>query len=278
MKTINFVTLTPSKCQKMLELHQDVVEKSGQHALNRIINDNWVAQLATHMTNGTFVADNGESIKVAASGRVLDGQHRLWASVNSGCSFKTALAEGYTEAEAEKVFITCDIGRSKKPGDFLAAGGMTYTGIVPAAARLIMSYNLHKSLTKKHMFTTPDIVGYARNNETRLIDTAAFVAKHRCHAPISVVGAWHYLMHEKNQEEAAKFVEDLSTGSGIGKGDPVHALRERLIQSKANKTHRINSSAVFALGLNMWNDRRKGITRQVIKSPQLDYSKLPKLA
>jgi hypothetical protein len=275
-KTIAFVTITPARATKMLEAHQNVVEASGLASLNRIVNDNTVAQYAKDMRDGKWIP-NGESIKVAKSGRIPDGQHRLWACVSAETPFKTALVEGIEEAEIEDVFITTDIGRAKNPGAFLAAGGMAYTNIIPAAARLIMCYNAHKSLTKKHMITTPDVVNFSRNHSERLTDSAAFVAKNTSYAPISVLGAWHYLMFEKNREDAAKFIEDLSTGAGLVKGDPVHALRERLIQSKGSRINRINSGAVFALGLNMWNDRRKGIKRQVIKSPQLDYSHLPKL-
>jgi hypothetical protein len=274
-KTVGFMAITPAKAQKWLEEHQDVVNESGLKSLNRIINDNWVTELATHMKNGTF-HENGETIKRAKSGRILDGQHRLWACVNAGVSFRCAVVEGFSDAEAEAAFITIDIGRAKKAGDFLAAEGGQYTNIVPPAARFVMSYNEHKSLTKKHMVSTPDIVQWVRGHE-RMIDSAAFVSKHKTYAPLSVCAAWHYLMFEKNQEEAAKFIEDLETGAGLTKGDPVHAMRERLIQSKGSRINRINSTAVFALGLNMWNDRRKGVKRQVIKSQQLDYSHLPKL-
>lgn len=275
-KTANFVTITPKQAAKMLETHQDVVEKSGLVALNRIINDNTVTQYANDMKNGAWVP-NGESIKTAKSGRILDGQHRLWACVQAGVPFKTLLVEGFEESEVDDVFVTTDIGRVKIPSAFLTASGVQYGGFVAPAARYILCYNRHKSMTKKHMVTTPEVVRFGKDHSDRLVDSAAFIVKYQGYAPGSILCAWHYLMFEKNQEEAAKFIVDLKDGAGLSKGDPVHAMRERLIQGKGSKTHRINAQTVFALGLNMWNDRRKGVVRQVIKAPQLDYAKLPKL-
>lgn len=275
-KTANFTLISPKMASKFLEAHQDVVEKSGLAALNRIINDNTVTQYATDMKNGAWVL-NGETIKIAKSGRILDGQHRLWACVNAETAFRTLLVEGFEEGEVQNAFVTTDIGRVKIPSAFLTAAGVQYGGFVAPAARYILSYTVHKSLTKKHMVTTPDVVRFGTDHQERLVDSAAFIAKYQGYAPGSTLCAWHYLMSEKNREEAAKFIVDLKDGSGLHKGDPVHAMRERLIQGKGSKTHRINPQAVFALGLNMWNDRRKNVTRQVIKSQQLDYAKLPKL-
>lgn len=275
-KTATFVTITPKMAEKMLERHQDVVEVAG-HVLNRIINDNQVTKYANDMKRGEWIPHNGETVKIAKSGRILDGQHRFWACVNSGVPFKTLMVEGYEENEVEDVFVTTDIGGGKQPSAFLTASGVQYGGFVAPAARYILSYNAYKSLTKKHMVTTPDVVRFGKDHSSRLVDSAAFIAKYQGYAPGSILCAWHYLMFEKNQEEAAQFIVDLKDGAGLTKGDPVHAMRERLIQGKGSKTHRINAGAVFALGLNMWNDRRKGVTRQVIKAPQLDYSKLPKL-
>jgi hypothetical protein len=276
-KVAGFTTITPRQAEKYIEAHEVIVRESGLAALNRIINDNQVTKYGDDMKRGAWVV-NGETIKIAKSGRVIDGQHRLWACVNSGAPFKTLVVEGFEENEVDDAFVTTDIGGAKIPSSFLTASGVQYAGFVAPAARYILCYNQHKSLTKKHMVTTPDIVRFGKDHSERLVDSATFISKYQGYVPGSIQCAWHYLMFEKNQEEAAKFIVDLKEGIGLHKGDPVHAMRERLIQGKGSRTHRINAQTVFALGLNMWNDRRKGISRQVIKSQQLDYSKLPKLA
>lgn len=272
-----FISITSAMSMKMLEAHQTVVDASGQTALNRIINDNTVTQYGTDMLKPGGWVENGESIKIAESGRILDGQHRLWASVQFSVSFKTLMVTGFKESEVDRVFVTTDIGRVKIPSAFLSARGVGYGGLVAPAARYILSYKGHGTLTKTHMITTPEVVDFGSTHAERLVDSASFVAKYQGYAPSSILTAWHYLMFEKNQEEAAKFIVDLKDGSGLIKGDPVHAMRERLIANKSNRTQKINAKSIFAMGLHMWNDRRKKVTRTVIKSQQLDYAKLPKL-
>src|SRR5882757_5791751 len=112
MAISKFVTITPKMAEDLLNAHQDVVDKSGFPALNRIINDNTVAQYANDMSKGNWVA-NGETIKVAENGRIPDGQHRLWACINSGANFDTLLVSGFKESEIDRVFVTTDIGRVK---------------------------------------------------------------------------------------------------------------------------------------------------------------------
>jgi hypothetical protein len=274
--TPKFVSITPTQAVKLLEAHQAVVEASGLSSLNRIINDNTVTQYGNDMANHKWV-ENGESIKIAKSGRILDGQHRLWACVNATATFKTLLVTGFEDNEVESVFVTTDIGRVKIPSAFLSASGVGYGGMVAPAIRYILGYKQHATLNKQHMFTTPQVVEYGRAHTERLVDSAAFVAKYQGYAPTSILTAWHYLFFEKNQEEAAQFIIDLKDGSGLNKGDPVHAMRERLIQNKGNRATKMSAKSIFAMGLHMWNDRRKNVTRTVIKQPQLEYGKLPKL-
>lgn len=270
-----FMTVTPKIAERWLEEHEDVVRESGLTSLNRIINDNVVTQYGTDMKSGRWI-ENGESVKRAKNGRLVDGQHRLWACVQSGSPFRTLVVEGFSEAETQDVFQTTDIGRVKIPSAFLSASGVQYSGFVAPAIRYIIAAKQHGTLTKVHMITTPEVVDFGRDNSERLVDSAAFIAKYQGYAPGSILTAWHYLMFEKNQEQAAKFIIDLKDGIGLQKGDPVHALRERLIQNKGSKT-KLVAKSTFVLGLHMWNDRRKNVSRTVIKAPQLDYKTVPKI-
>lgn len=273
--SVEWVTITPADATRLMEQHEDAVRQSGLNSLNRIINDNTVTQYGRDMAEGKWIP-NGESVKRCDNGRIVDGQHRLWACIQSQAPFKTAFVNNIPAKDADKVFVTTDIGRVKIPSAFLSASGVGYGGIVAPAARLIMAYKNHKTLTKTHMITTPEIVEFGKKHE-HLADSAAFVAKYQGYAPVSTLCAWHFLMSEKSAEDAAKFIIDLKQGTGLSKGDALYAMRERLIQNKQSRTQKLNSKSVFALGLNIWNDRRRGMKRQVIKNPHWDYNELPKL-
>lgn len=272
---ISMRTITPAMAAKFMEEHEAVVRSCGLESMNRIINDNTVTQYGRDMSQGKW-EPNGETVKRSARGRIVDGQHRLWACIQSDTPFETGFMDNIAVKDEDRYFVTTDIGRTKTPSAFISASGIGYGGIAAPAARLIMAYKTHKTLTKTHMITTPEVVEFTKKH-SHLVDSAAFVAKYQGYAPTSTLCAWHYLMSEKSPEDAAKFIIDLKQGTGLSKGDALYAMRERLIQNKHSKTQKLNSKSVFALGLNIWNDRRRGMKRQVIKAPHWDYNVLPKL-
>lgn len=62
---------------------------------------------------------NGEAIKFSNTGRLLDGQHRLLACVESGCSVRTLVIRGLPEDTQE----TMDAGKSRTMANVLELKG-----------------------------------------------------------------------------------------------------------------------------------------------------------
>src|SRR5690242_8106902 len=114
--TATKVKITPKLATEILDKHEKLVQSRGLETLNRTINDSLVQKYATDMRNGKWEL-NGETIKIAETGRVLDGQHRLWAASNHEVSFESLIVSGLDEES----FYTIDIGRSRKPSDFLTS-------------------------------------------------------------------------------------------------------------------------------------------------------------
>ena len=75
MKKIITKTLdiTPDMAAQMLE----------RNTMNRNISQLNVTRYANDMASGAW-EQNGETIKIAEDGTILDGQHRLWAIIESG--------------------------------------------------------------------------------------------------------------------------------------------------------------------------------------------------
>lgn len=265
------VKVSPKMAAQMIEAHEKLAQARGGEELNRNINDNLVNKYAADMLAGKWHL-NGETVKVADSSRILDGQHRLWAAVNHDVSFETMMVTGLDEQS----FYTIDIGRSRRPSDFLTVDGVTYGPIVAASARLIIGYR-KKDLKNMHMQNTPDIVEFAKNNP-RISGSAALVHNMNRIVATSCACAWHFLFSEQSQEGADKFIGDLRDGVGLSKGDPVLVLRERLIKNKASKA-KLTSRDIFILGLRAWNDRRAGKQRKVVRVVEESVSTaLPKIA
>lgn len=120
----NVVTITPSVAESYLKMNIGNRPKKSMH----------VDFLAKEMREGRWMF-NGDAIRIADDGRVLDGQHRLQAIVDSGTEQKTVLVTGL---EAD-VFPTIDTGRPRSAGDALAISGHGNVNAIAAVCRLIVS-------------------------------------------------------------------------------------------------------------------------------------------
>lgn len=105
---------------------------------NRPVSRQHVTRLAQSMARGDWDL-NGATIRFASTGRLLDGQHRLMACVESGCTFETLVVYGL----AEESFATIDqANRSRKIADVLSieAGA----SMKNAAAALAVLYQVRE--------------------------------------------------------------------------------------------------------------------------------------
>src|SRR5690606_8318649 len=142
---------------------------------NRHISQRTVEKYAAAMKAGQWVL-NGESIKFDKDAKLIDGQHRLWACIESDVPFKTMVVyDAPTDA-----FMTIDSGRTRNAGDALAIAGFSEANEkrTAATARWCIIY-MRQLKTGNAGFneavTTPEIVEYVDQNP-RLIDFVKMVS------------------------------------------------------------------------------------------------------
>src|ERR1700750_3512325 len=97
------------------DMAQEILAANGH---NRNMRSPRVAQLAEVMRRGEWIL-NGETIKVATDGTLLDGQHRLQAVVDSGATIETLVMRGMSLETQD----TVDTGRRRRLADILAIEG-----------------------------------------------------------------------------------------------------------------------------------------------------------
>jgi len=114
--------ITPELAKEILEL--------GNHG-NRPLKKAHIKMLTTSLKNNEWML-NGESITLSESGRLLDGQHRLTACINSGKSFKTIVIKGI---EDEAAFGTIDIGKPRSVTDLMDLQGLPKAPLFSAIAK-----------------------------------------------------------------------------------------------------------------------------------------------
>lgn len=102
------ITITPDMAKRMLE---------HNYTDNRNIRKAYVNQLAAVMRNGRYISENGQTIVLGEDDGILyDGQHRLMAIVESGCT-QVMLVVWITNGK--DAYKTINNGTKRNAADFI---------------------------------------------------------------------------------------------------------------------------------------------------------------
>lgn len=234
---------------------------------NRKLKDAHVAELVKPMREGKFYT-TGDGISKDTQGRVINGQHRLWAIVESGQPQYMVVAHNVPD-EAFKIM---DEHAKRRFGDVLWAAGDTHAPDTKAAVTKLL-YQVITAIDKKvgikaASYTKPnnDDLGtyYETLNERHDISEIVRRAprlynKGRGLTP-SAAGASYYLGYSLyNEEFTNAFFEKLATGLGFNDGDPEYALSQKVprIHQEYEKSS-LKSLALTAYTLKALKAARRG--------------------
>lgn len=123
---------------------------------NRRINPRAVKAIAADMKDGRFVSQNGQTIIVTKSGKLIDGQHRLSAIRESGVSFTFLVA--IVDDEEERVFCSIDCGKPRTLRQFIKGTNRTNVSAIARVAYAIEYGDASLYMT---------LGGYIDSNSTR---------------------------------------------------------------------------------------------------------------
>lgn len=246
---VEMTTITPADAERMLQLNKG----------NRPVNTSHVAVLAREMKLGRWKV-NGDTICMNGT-RLIDGQHRLMAVVESGCTIQTLLVEGVDS----DVFNTKDVGRRRSAGDTLAVLGEVETRKL-ASALIVVDRYMTGRMMQRVRYTNTEVVDLlakypgVRESIGKTRETKRLV-------PNSVLTACHYLFAQRDADAASQFVVDLIGGHNLTEGDPVYVLRERLMKNALAKA-KLQSCYIMALIVKAWNHRRDDNTIRYLRFRQ----------
>lgn len=238
-------TVTPTDAARWLEAN----------TRNRTIRPFVVAAYARDMAAGRWQF-NGEAIKFAADGTLLDGQHRLHAVVKSGATITVLIVNGLPP-ETQDVM---DSGAKRQAADALRLAGMKNPTLVAATARLAL--NIERSNGKRNTasgsFTNPEILTYIEEHPG-LIDAGIAAAHYRdridLHTSVLAYSWWRF--GNVSAKATGEFFESVANAQTNGTGDPRAALIQRLRTARRNN-ERLSQHAQVSLTFRAWNAWRKG--------------------
>jgi hypothetical protein len=210
------VRMTPEVAGKLIE---------ARNGHNRNVTWGRVTQYAEDIRRGEWLM-NGEAIKIAKDGTVLDGQHRLMAILEADRPIETLLVTGLDPTAQESM----DQGKPRGFNDVLRLRGEKDYNVLAAAVKLIATYErdgvpfargFASAVSNQQASLT-----LARNPEIR--DACKLATRLRKPwMPVSNMGALYFLMSAAEEGRAAAFFTQL--GEGVELAGPVHTLRDRLI-------------------------------------------------
>lgn len=210
---------------------------------------------------------NGESIKVAHDGTLLDGQNRLTAVTKSNTTQQFVVVDGL----APETQNTVDVGARRRFGDVLKIDGSSNYANLAAITRVafLWSAGTRKGLASGGggglLPTNPELQIFL-NKHPELEDSAAITTKvwRELNIPPSTGGLCHWLFTNLDAQRAEAFFDSLMSGVNLDHNDPIWHLRRTLLQPRTG-TQRINKDTLLALIIKTWNAYRDGASMKYLR-------------
>jgi hypothetical protein len=139
---------------------------------NRPVYDSKVREYTDHMLTGRWQF-NGETIGFDETGTLLNGQHRLWAIIESGLPQKFLIVRGLPS----ETQLTMDQGTRRSPADQLGLAGIgtEIDRTIAAAVRIYIQWQTGRLFGETALpVTTVEVVDWARNNSGEMALLASF--------------------------------------------------------------------------------------------------------
>jgi len=247
---------------KVMEVTSDLAEKwLAQNTHNRNLRDKAVMAYARDMESGNW-AENGESIKFAKDGTLLDGQHRLQAIALSGVTVKMLVVTGLENRTQE----TMDDGRKRTLSDALHLRGETNSVILGSLLRRALMWEMGQYRnTGAYTPTNTECLAYLhRHPDVRASASCAASLRKPSKLPASVLGLTHWLFSRIDADDADWFFDRLGTGAGLEQYHPVWTLRKRAAEI-ADGSGRVPEDMLLAFVVKAWNAYRDGDEMRLLR-------------
>jgi hypothetical protein len=195
---------------------------------------------------------NGDAIVFSDEGVLLNGQHRLHACIAADIPIDSIVVYGIPDES----FDTMDLQTPRGGNDILDIAGEknvhVLAGILAIVGRwekgdLGKTYR-YSGFNKAEMLPILERHPGARES----VNVGAMVRHGGCPTASTVCGAMHYIFSGIDTAQAERFFSRLASGSDMQIGEPVLALRSRII---SDKIRNVNVSQVenIAVYIKAWN-------------------------
>ncbi len=221
---------------------------------NRVIRKQRVAMWSRIIRDNRWMLNN-DTLVMTSDGRLLNGQHRLLAIVDSGIAVPMQILWNADP----RSYDTMDRGVKRSVADALRARG--FTNVVALAGGLSAYNQISTDSWAQDSWLEPDqaldliesLPGFERS-------FSAHKVTHGILTPAVAIGC-HYHFQNLSPDHADEFMEKLGSGAGLASTDPIFRLRERVARKRGFALHRRIECAFV---IKAWNAWRQGQAVKVL--------------
>lgn len=238
------VKISPDMARKMLASNTDnrrFRKATGERYLRDIKAGKW--------------QENGESIKFAKDGTLLDGQHRLWAIAHGGrvvlCLVIRDLPNGAQD--------TMDDLAKRTLADTFNFHTIANSHSAAAITRRILMWQ-QGTKTNQGSFqpSKAEALEAFREDPSILVAIEAAVGmKKRRLLPPTIIGLTWWLFWNIDSDDCQAFWAGLHTGEALSSDSPIYIVREQIARHMA-RDGRVAETALLAWVIKAWNHYRAG--------------------
>lgn len=207
--------------------------------------------------------NDGTPIRFNTHGQLIDGQHRLWAVINTAQSQEFVVMWGVEN----RAMATLDTGKSRSRGDVLSIHDPTLVNVVQvagAATIMLRWTNGSRNNNLRNDYVSNDaLIQFYDQNRDDIIEAARHggrMAHHIAAGSTQAYALCYWLFSMIDVADNEFFWDRLHDGQALEMGNPIYALRELLRREalQANTRDKMRADVLVALMIKAWNAYRRG--------------------
>lgn len=237
--TIKEITITPEVAAKLLE----------NNDINRPVKKGRVNRYARDMESGNWKLTS-QGISIAKSGKLIDGQHRLFAVIKSGATITSLV---FFDCE-EDTILNYDSGTARTFGDYLHISNVENSSITAGILAKILR---KRDGTNWARASQSELNNFYIANESDIKSTVSFAVSAYSSSPMRLMSPSEigYLFWTLGRtKEAADYIYSVMSGIGIMPDTSALHIRKVLEQVKT-KERRLTFEEVMGFWIAAWNRR-----------------------
>ena len=229
-------------------------EYLGFNTHNRNLRSRVVAGYAADMIAGDWLW-NGESLKFAVDGTLLDGQHRLAAIAEAGVTVKMLVIRGLPAGAQD----TVDGGAKRKFSDVLNLRGEKNYISLATTVRGICAWESGERNARGALMTTNSQLLATLEKHPWVREGMATVQRVSTLSglPVRVGGLAWWLFVQLDSDDANYFFDRLASDQAHQSGQPIYELRKAISASFSVRGER-SANYLLAITIKAWNKYRDG--------------------